>query len=479
VATNRYELVIVGAGSAGIAAHATAKRLTDSLLIVEGGVGGTMCARVGCMPSKLLIAAAEAKRAVDSAPTFGVAAGQVVVDGAAVMQRVRAMRDDFVGSVLSAMAKVPAAQKMAGMARFLDPHTLQVGDQRVEADRIILATGSYPLVPPAFQALGDRVLTTDQVFELPTLPASLAIVGGGAVGLELGQAFHRLGVRVRVFHSGKTLGPSGDSKITAAATALFTAELPCELGVTVAPVARTAHHVELGWTDAGGAARHEVFDYVLVATGRRPALAGLDLARSGLAVDERGVPRFDRSTMRCGDSHVFLAGDVDADEPLLHVAAEEGRIAAENAAAYPNVNPVTRTVPLAIAFTSPAFAMVGQSLAARDPKTTVVGEVSFERQGRSRVMAQNVGLLRVYADWASGRLVGAQLIGPDAEHLAHLIAWAVQLQLTVDQALALPFYHPVVEEALRTALKHARSQLQVNAPVAPTTADCLDCGPAV
>ncbi len=477
--SSRHDIVIIGAGSAGIAAHATAKRLTDSLLIIEGGVGGTICARVGCMPSKLLIAAADARHAIDAAPVFGITAGPVAVDGAAVMQRVRALRDDFVGSVLAGMAKVPSAHKRAGMARFVDPHTLQVGDETITADRIIIATGSTPIVPKAFHGLGDRVLTTDEVFELPALPSSLAIVGGGAIGLELGQAFHRLGVRVRLFHNGKTLGPSGDSKVTAAATKLLSAALPCELGVNVTPVARTANHVELAWTDAAGTAKHEVFDYVLVAAGRRPNLAGLDLAASGLALDEHGIPLFDRTTMRCGDSHVFIAGDVDADMPLLHVAAEEGRIAAENAAAYPNVNPVTRLVPLAIAFTAPAFVSIGEALDTRDPKTTVVGEVSFENQGRSRVMAENAGLLRVYADWASGRIVGAQMIGPEAEHLAHLLAWAVQLGLTVDQAVELPYYHPVVEEGLRTALKHARSQLQVNAPIAPTTADCMDCGPAV
>lgn len=476
---SRYDIVIIGAGSAGIAAHAVARRLTRSLLLIEGGVGGTVCARVGCMPSKLLIAAAEAKHAVDAAPIFGISAGAIDIDGAAVMQRVRALRDDFVGGVLAGIEKIPAEQKRSGMARFIDPHTLKVGEETLHADRIIIATGSAPFVPEAFKALGDRVLTTDQIFELPALPASLAVVGGGVIGLELGQAFHRLGVRVRLFHNGKTLGPSGDSKVATEATRLLSAALPCELGVEVRPVAHTANHAELAWTDSAGVAKHEVFDYVLVAAGRRPSLAGLDLAASGLALDERGVPLFDRSTMRCGESHIFIAGDVDADSPLLHVATEDGRIAAENAAAYPNVNPIERLVPLAIAFTAPAFATIGETLESRDPKTTVVGEVSFENQGRSRVMAQNQGLLRVYADWASGRLVGAQMIGPDAEHLAHLLAWAVQLGLTVDQAVALPYYHPVVEEGLRTALKHARSQLQVNAPIAPTTADCMDCGPAV
>jgi len=178
-------------------------------------------------------------------------------------------------------------------------------------------------------------------------------------------------VRVRLFHNDTHLGPTGDPAVTAAATALFSAALPCELGVSVAPVARTAHHVELGWTDAGGVARHEVFDYVLVAAGRRPNLDGLDLGNSGLDLDDRGIPLFDRDTMRCGDSHIFIAGDVDADTPLLHVAAEEGRIAGENAAAFPNVQPMARTVPLAVAFPQPAFPTTGEVPAEREPPPTV------------------------------------------------------------------------------------------------------------
>ena len=165
------------------------------------------------------------------------------------------------------------------------------------------------------------------------------------------------------------------------------------------------------------------------------------------------------STLQCGDSHIFIAGDVNNVLPLLHEAADEGRIAGENAARFPDVRPGLRRTPLAVVFSDPQLAMVGSRYADLDPQRIVVGEVSFENQGRSRVMLRNRGLLRVYADAVSGRFLGAEMIGPDAEHIAHLLAWALQSQLTIERMLEMPFYHPVVEEGLRTALRDAGAKL--------------------
>ena len=208
-----------------------------------------------------------------------------------------------------------------------------------------------------------------------------------------------------------------------------------------------------------GSARSIQVDYVVAATGRSPNVRGLELERTSLRLDPHGVPTFDASTLQCGGSHIFIAGDVNNVLPLLHEAADEGRIAGENAARFPDVRAGLRRAPLAVVFTDPQLAMVGARHADLDPQAIVVGEVSFENQGRSRVMLRNRGLLRVYADVTSGRFLGAEMIGPDAEHIAHLLAWALQSQLTIERMLEMPFYHPVVEEGLRTALRDAKSQL--------------------
>jgi dihydrolipoamide dehydrogenase len=200
-------------------------------------------------------------------------------------------------------------------------------------------------------------------------------------------------------------------------------------------------------------------DYVIAATGRVPNVRGLGLEHTSLRLDKSGVPLFDLRTLQCGDSHVFIAGDVNNVLPLLHEAADEGRIAGENAARFPDVQPGLRRAPLAVVFSDPQLAMVGSRYAELDPSRIVVGEVYFEDQGRSRVMLRNRGLLHVYADIDTGRFLGAEMIGPDAEHIGHLLAWALQSGHTIERMLEMPFYHPVVEEGLRTALRDAKAKL--------------------
>ena len=169
----------------------------------------------------------------------------------------------------------------------------------------------------------------------------------------------------------------------------------------------------------------------------------------------------DRTTLRWGDSHVFVSGDASDDRPLLHEAADEGTIAGANAAAFPSPSSAGhRRSPMAIAFSDPQIAhRLDLRRLTRSDTPFVTGAVSFADQGRSRVMLQNRGLLHVYADPKTGRLLGAELAGPRAEHLAHLLAWSHQRGATIDSLLEMPFYHPVVEEGLRTALRDASSKL--------------------
>jgi len=146
--------------------------------------------------------------------------------------------------------------------------------------------------------------------------------------------------------------------------------------------------------------------------------------------------------------------------PLLHEASDEGRIAGENAGRYPQVQPGLRRSPLSVIFSDPQIAVVGKSWTELQSRPFVTGRVSFENQGRSRVMLRNRGLMHVYADPISGQFLGAQIFGPQAEHLGHLLSWAHQQRLTIAQMLEMPFYHPVIEEGLRTALRDADAQVQ-------------------
>lgn len=472
----KVDVAIIGAGTAGMGAYRAARAHTESVVLIEGGPYGTTCARVGCMPSKLLIAAAEAAEHVRAADGFGVHAAAPRIDGAAVMDRVRRERDRFVGFVVEAVEGFDAGHRIRAGARFTGPHTLALDTgEMIEAGRIVVATGSIPVRPAMFEAVGDRLIVNDDVFHWADLPGSVAVFGAGPIGLELAQALHRLGVRVRLFGKGGGVGGISDPDVRARAAEVMAAGLPFLPDADVQDIARDGDAVVVRFTE-GGTKREERFDWLLAATGRKPALDGLDLAASGLALDKRGSPHVDTQTMQADDSHIFFAGDVAAHIPLLHEAADDGRIAGDNAGRWPDVSPHPRRTPLAIVFTDPNIASVGASFADLTEAGCdfAVGAVDFADQGRARVLRQNHGLLRIYGERGKGRLLGAEMIAPRGEHLAHLLAWAVQIGMDAEMALEMPFYHPVIEEGLRTALRDLCVNLGRRAEPPPRD---IDCGP--
>ncbi|PZO75824.1 MAG: dihydrolipoyl dehydrogenase [Sphingomonas taxi] len=459
------DVAIIGAGTAGLAAERSARRNGAKTLLIDEGFGGTTCASVGCMPSKLLIAAGNAMHAVKHAGVFGVEASGKV-DGVAVMTRVRKERDAFVAGVEASIDKLPDDVKIEARAKFAGATILSLGDGReVHAKAVVIATGSSPMIPAMFDAVRDRVLTNESIFELTDLPKSIGVVGAGALGLELAQAMARLGVETMVFDTGETIGGLKDRHVAEAYHAILSREMPILLGVEL-EVSREDDGVALSW--AGSATGRKRFDYLLVATGRPPQIKELGLETTGLSLDEHGMPDYDCETMQCGTAPIFIAGDADHDRAVLHEASSEGTIAGRNAASYPEVTPGKRTVPFAITFTHPNVAVIGK-IAMDDDADSVIGTASYDDQGRAKVEACNAGLVRFYADRRDGRLTGATMAGPAVEHSAHLIAWAIQSGWTATEVLDLPFYHPTFEEGMKGALRSICAE--VHAPTPPDRDD--------
>jgi len=467
--TMQVDVAVIGAGTAGLAAYRAAKAAGVTAVIIESGDYGTTCARVGCMPSKLLIAAADAAHAVGKAPGFGIHVDGVIrIDGREVMDRVRRERDRFVGFALREVQDMPDADRIRGHARFVNNHTLAVADHtRVAAKSVIIATGSRADYPDSFKALGDRLIMSDDVFDWTDLPKAVAVMGPGIIGLELGQALHRLGVHVVVLGRGGRVGPISDPEIRTYAIATFNEEFMLEPDAHIAAMQRDGDRVAIRRAGPNGSQETEYFDYVLAATGRTPNVTGMGFDKTTLKLDAKGVPSFDPATTRTasadGASPIFIAGDAGNFIPLLHEAADEGRIAGENAARLAlgkQVNPGLRRAPIGIVFTDPQIGIVGGGFHAMKPGTFATGQVSFEDQGRSRILLKNKGLLNVYGDLATGRFLGAEMLAPAAEHLAHLLAWALQNKMTPAQMLEMPFYHPVIEEGLRTALRDLDHKLR-------------------
>ena len=467
--TLQVDVAVIGAGSAGHVAYRAAKSAGAKTVIIEGGEYGTTCARVGCMPSKLLIAAADAADAVRNAPAFGIHTdGAIRINGRDVMERVRRERDRFVGFMVRDILSFPEADRIRGSASFIDNHTLQVGQTRVIAKSMVIATGSRPAHLATSTALGDRLITSDDVFNWHDLPQSVGIVGTGIIGLELGQALHRLGVQVVVFGRGGRIGPISDPEISDCTLAIFNGEFTLATDAHIASIQRDGAKAAIRYMDASGSPLTRYFDYVLAAAGRIPNVEELGLAHTTLKLDDKGVPLSDPMTARTvsteGDSPIFIAGDASNFIPLLHEAADEGRIAGRNAAHLAlgkQVNPGLRRARMGVVFTDPQIAIVGGGFRSLKTGSFVTGQASFEDQGRARILLKNKGLLNVYADSITGHFLGAEMVAPGAEHLAHLLSWALQSKMSIGQMLDMPFYHPVIEEGLRTALRDLEAKLRM------------------
>lgn len=440
------DVAIIGAGTAGLAAERSARAAGATTILIDDRFAGTTCATVGCMPSKLLIAAAHAAHAIRSASVFGIGAQEPEINGAAVMKRLRKERDAFVTAAIATIDKIPDGICQKARARFVDTTTLALDDgRRVTAKAVVIATGSRPHVPEMFAPLGDRILTNETIFDLPNLPSSIAVIGAGPLGLELAQALVRLGVDTIVLDEGERLAGLHDDAVAADLGDILARELPIYLAVSLS-VGRTDSAAKLSWN--GRTKGSKTVDYVLVATGRHPQLRELGLEHTGLELNELGTPIFDRDTLQCSDSAIFIAGDADADRAVLHEASSEGAIAGRNAASFPKVEAVDRGVPFAIMFTDPPVATLGKLA-----DDGVLGCTSYADQGRAIVEARNAGLVHLYAEPTAGRLTGAAMVGPGIDHIAHLIAWAIERGETATKLLELPFYHPTFEEGLKSALR--------------------------
>ena len=457
--TETCDVAVIGAGTAGLVAEKTARDHGASTRLIDEAFAGTTCASVGCMPSKLLIAAADAAQAVRDAAQFGISATPQV-DGVAVTRRLRRYRDTFVKGVTDSFARLPAGTCLQGHARFIAPAQLELDDgTRIKARAVVVATGSRPTLPQAFQAVEQRILTNQQIFELEDLPAAVGVIGSGPIGLELAQALARLGVRVEVFDRGDRLAGL-PARVSAELHRILATELPIHLGQSVrAEYADDRRDgVRLAWD--GGAAQ---FDWLLVAAGRAPQLDALALDQAGLLLDAKGMPDIDRATLQCAGAPVFIAGDANDLHPLLHEAADDGAVAGRNAASYPELRRARRSVPLAITFCRPVAAVIGKLPEPGDPDT-VTGAADYARQGRAKVIGQAHGICELHGVRADGKLTGAALCIPGGEHIAQQLAWAIADGLTASQLLDRPFYHPTLEEGLKTALRQICRQVVTPVP---------------
>lgn len=453
--SREVDVAIIGAGSAGLFALSQVRRKTDNYVLIDGGELGTTCARVGCMPSKVMIQVADDYHRRSIFDREGIdGADELGLDKPAIMEHVQDLRDVFVDKTLGVTDALDEAHLIDGYASFVDDHNIEVNGERYKAKSIVIATGTVPIVPEAWLSFRDDIITTDEFFELEDLPASMAVIGLGSIGLEIGQALSRLGVEVAGVDLLENVAKLDDPVVNTLAVEAIGKEFPLWLGEAA----------QLEKTDAGirvsSGDKEVVVEKVLASLGRRPNFDQLGLENTSLDLDEKGVPLFNAETMQCGNTTIYIAGDVNMDRPLLHEAGHEGRVAGYNAVRQSAVA-FRRKTQLAITFCDPNIATVGAQLNELDESKIAIAEMQFGPVGRALIIGKNRGVLRLYVNKADGLVLGAAMACVKGEHLAHLLAWSIQQGMTVFDMLKMPFYHPVIEEALQGALYGVLSELDI------------------
>ena len=453
-----FDVVVIGAGTAGLAAAKAAHTEGARVAVVDHGPLGTFCARLGCMPSKLLLQSAFALARARRAGALGV-----LVDGPprlswpAVRERKNELVAEFVGSVVAATTTSKHFTLLRGSATFIDDGAIDVDGQRIAARRWVLATGSLPSRPsiPGLADVTALTMTSDDVFELASVPRSIAVIGSGAVGIELGQLLARAGAEVHVYGrdgrvAGLEPGPPQDALVASLAR-----DLTLHRSTRILRVRREGYAVRLV-TDEDREVR---VDRILLAAGRRPDLDAFALSRVGVRV-EGGTPEHDEY-LRTTNHAIFVAGDAAGAPAVLHAAAIQGRTAGRNAARDGRLERPALAPPLRVVFCDPIVASVGldPDAAQRADDGLCVVVRPWTEQGRARIMAETEGLAQLVIDRKTRMVVGCQLVGPQADLVIHLVSYAMHFGATVDDLLALHHYHPTLAEMIPSLAQRAVVEL--------------------
>lgn len=430
-----FDLAVIGSGGAAFAAAIAARRKDRSVVMIERGTVGGTCVNTGCVPSKALLAAAEARHvALDAGRFPGIRASADDVDFVELIDGKRTLVEEMRAGKYVDLAKEYGWDIVRGEARFADGPALDValvggGIQRIEADHYVIATGSAPWIPPIGGLEQAGYLTSTTAMELDRLPSSLLVIGGNYIGLEQAQLFARLGVEVTVVEMLDRLVPTEEPEAGQVIAGVFAEEgIAVHTAVTVTAVRREAGQVVATLAD-----RELRADEVLIATGRRPVVDGLGLDTVGVAVGDRGEVLVDEH-LRTTYPRIWAAGDVTGHPQFVYVAAAHGAVIADNALDGAGRALDYRHLPR-VTFTSPAIAGVGltDAQAAEQGIACECRVLPLENVPRAIVNRDTRGFVKIVAARATGRVVGVTAVAEGAGDVIAAAVFAVQAGMTVNQ----------------------------------------------
>ena len=447
------DTLVIGAGPGGYTAAIRAAQLGQSVLIVEKAKLGGVCLNVGCIPSKALISAAHRYESMLHSASMGISAGDVKVDFAQVQNFKESVVDKLTSGVAS-LLKANKIQLFNGEAMFINENEARVFNEQ-EAPRYrfkncIIATGSRPIELKAFP-FGGRILSSTEALSLQEIPKSLVVIGGGYIGIELGQMYAKFGTKVTVIEGMDTVLPGFEPELTQlVAKKLKQSGVEVFTGAKAESAEQTDHDVTVTFS-VNGESKQVTADYLLVTVGRRPNTDGeLGLDLIGLKMDERGYIEVDEQG-RTSIPHIFAIGDIVKGPALAHKAMYEAKVAAEAIAGMPSTVDY-KCIPLVV-FSDPECASVGLTEAEAKAKgyQAVAGKFPFAINGRALSLNETDGFVKIVADKETGIVLGAQIAGAEASNLIAELGLAIEMAATLEDLGLTIHAHPTLGELIMEA----------------------------
>ncbi|HLH53610.1 MAG TPA: dihydrolipoyl dehydrogenase [Verrucomicrobiae bacterium] len=442
-----YDVAVIGGGSGGYAAARTTAAAGLHTVVIEGGkeVGG-LCILRGCMPTKALLYAAEVMHLATHAETWGIRAEDVTFNFSQVLARKNALIKDFASfreqQLLNGKFKFERS-----MARFADPHTLALDNgEKLTAGSFVIATGSKISPSPVPQLDVLDYLTSDSALELPKLPRSIIVLGGGAVAVEFAQFFARFGVRVTLIQRSPHILHEFDGDAAQVIEDVFRREgMNVYTRTKLLDARKTGGQKEVVFEHEGQTVRVHA-DEVFFALGRRPNIQSLGLEKIGVQVEYERIVTDHQ--MRTSVPHIFAVGDCTGLHEIVHIAIQQGEIAAHNIARPENQKRMDYRLLSEIIFTEPQVAVVGltEKRAHVHNINYLVSKYPFNDHGKSLIMEAKDGFVKLLAEPVTGEILGGTCVGPMGGELIHEIIAAMHKRMTVHELAAMPHYHPTLAE---------------------------------
>lgn len=457
--SQEIDVLVIGAGPGGYVAAIRAAQLGKSVMIVDRAEVGGVCLNRGCIPSKALISAAHHLEAMQHGDTMGITAQGVQVD----FGKVQAWKDSIVKKLtggVGALLKGHKVQVVSGEVLFISENEVRVVSgyegARYKFNHCIIATGSRPIELKPFP-YGGRILSSTEALALTAIPKSMVVIGGGYIGIELGQTYAKFGTQVTVLEGSEHILPGFEKEFSS-----LVAKRLQKNGVTVytGALAKESKATETDVTvtfTAGSEEKQVTAEYVLVTVGRRPNTEELGLDQIKLKLTERGYIEVDRQC-KTNVPNIYAIGDVVPGPALAHKASYEGKVAAEVLAGHPSE--VDYKAMPAVVFSDPEIAGVGlsETEAKQAGIEALTGRFQYGANGRALSLGNAEGFVKIVADKKNGRVIGAQIVGPEASNLIAELGLAIEMGATLEDIALTIHAHPTLGEMVMEAAEGALGQ---------------------